>query len=83
MLAILVVLDWAVGTVAKKELIIGHHVDPTTLNAVTTKTAEYQSVCELITEELTVLSARDDDILPWLATSWEWADDQELLSPGP
>ncbi|MCB0043979.1 MAG: hypothetical protein KDD92_00930 [Caldilineaceae bacterium] len=63
------------GVVEEKVLVIGHHVDPVTLNPVTNTTAAFQSVTASTIEQLVYFEPEGSDILPGLAESWAFSDD--------
>jgi peptide/nickel transport system substrate-binding protein len=63
---------------SEKVLVVGHHMDPTTLSAVRNTTAGFQSVWTHISEQLVYYSPDGSGILPGLAKSWEWVDSQTL-----
>lgn len=60
------------------ELVIGHNVDPTTLNPVDTTSASFQSIFAQIVEQLMIFDSDGATIQPWLAESYEWVDDVTL-----
>ena len=67
------------------ELIVGHHVDPTTLDLLDSTTAAFQSVSAQIVEQLIVFDTENLSPQPWLAESFAWVDDLTLeikLKPG-
>lgn len=57
------------------ELIVGHHVDPTTLDLLDSTTAAFQSVSAAIVEQFIVFDTENLTPSPWLAESFEWVDD--------
>jgi len=67
-----------VATAAGNELVVALNVDPVTLNPVETTTAAYQCVYAQIIEQLVIFSDDGGQVLPWLATSWQWVDSMTL-----
>lgn len=67
------------------QLIVGHHVDPTTLDLLDSTTAAYQSVSAAIVEQWIVFDTENLTPAPWLAESYSWIDDLTLeikIKPG-
>lgn len=60
------------------ELIVGHHVDPVTLDLLDSTTAAFQSVSAHIVEQLVIFETETLDVIPWLAESFEWIDGTTL-----
>jgi peptide/nickel transport system substrate-binding protein len=60
------------------ELIVGHHVDPTTLDLLDSTTAAFQSVSAGIVEQFIIFDTENLTPEPWLAESFEWIDDLTL-----
>lgn len=60
---------------AGPELVIGHHVDPTSLNLLDNTTAAFQSVSAQIVEQMIVFDTQNLTPQPWLAESFQWLDD--------
>ncbi|MBI4277987.1 MAG: hypothetical protein HY660_05985 [Armatimonadetes bacterium] len=59
-------------------LVVGHHLDPTTLSAEQTTTAAFQSVFAHITEQLVIFAPDKAEVRPWLATGWKWVNPTTL-----
>jgi peptide/nickel transport system substrate-binding protein len=71
-------LSWAGPAQQGGVLVVGHHLDPTTLDPFGTTTAAFQSVFAQIVEQLVVFDAERAVVRPWLATSWRWLDPTTL-----
>jgi peptide/nickel transport system substrate-binding protein len=67
----------ATGT---RELVVGHHVDPTTLDPVSNTTAAFQSVTAATIEQLIYFEPSGSNVVPGLAESWEFSDDGLALT---
>lgn len=59
-------------------LVVGHHLDPTTLDPFGTTTAAFQSVFAQIVEQLVIFDNDKAVVKPWLATGWRWVNDTTL-----
>lgn len=64
--------------VLASEMVIGHNTDPSTLNPIDTTASSNHSVIAQIVEPLVHYTADGSEIVPLLATSWEWIDSVTL-----
>ena len=62
------------ATKKPKVLIVGHHIEPPTLDPFFQNAAHMQSVIASTFEQLVYFSPNKRDILPGLAESWSWSD---------
>lgn len=59
-------------------LVVGHHLDPTTLDPFGSTTAAFQSVFAQVVEQLVIFDHDKAVVKPWLATGWRWVNDTTL-----
>ena len=65
---------------ATRELFVGHHVDPTTLDPISNTTAAFQSVTAGTIEQLIYFEPSGSKVVPGLAESWQFSEDGMALT---
>ena len=65
---------------ATRELVVGHHVDPTTLDPISNTTAAFQSVTAGTIEQLIYFEPSGSKVVPGLAESWQFSEDGMALT---
>ncbi len=63
-----------------KNLIVGHNIEPATLDPFAHTTAAFQSVTAGAFEQLVMFAANSSDVQPALAESWSWSPDNRSLT---